>query len=884
MGGAIFNMFGQLYSYDSTLAHNLAQGGASLSNRGGGGAGYGGAVFNLDGSVTLDDDTLAANTVTGGNGLGGAAPGDGGAVYNLSFGVDYNGNAGQAPLTLNDNILSGSQGGNDLANLAYVPVGGSNRAVLQGQANLVRSNTSLLFVADPILGGAFLPTPAPLPAGLVVSTADPQLGPLQNNSGPTPTMAIPASSPAFGAGQLVVLLATDQRGLPRLDAGRLDLGAFEVETTSSTFVLDNAAQLGTFQGNVSTTILGHATVTSGNQPVPGGQVALTLVNTSGATVATSFAFGLINGTTPVTLIAPNGIPAGDYTLRLDYTDPSGAYAGSSSTSRLTVGPAATAIALINLPSIPYGNGAEQTVTLTANVSGGALNVDSGNVTFTVRGFKAATGAVHHGEATADLTVPAGTLPGPYSLTATYTDDVNSDGAKNFSDAESFPAVLTVTPATPVLTLSPASVPYDNVADQTVTVFAHVFSSGRAVTQGSVIFTSPGQLSPLVPVDGTGTASTTLTIPAGTPAGQIPVTLAFLPNGGFHGPGGEPPIGLFNPTSTSSQVTIAPDPVQVTITSSTKVIVTPGSANRTVHLSAHVTTANVLPGDPSGLPAVVPEGSVNFYLLRLSSTGQVLAILGPVAGPVDPSGNVAATWNPPATAQKETYAVVAVYRDGLNGNGLPNYLGGLETANDRFVAFLYVQLTGRLPTLTVLNALAAQLEAGLARDQLVTLVVNSPEVRAGAVQDLYESIFGRVPNPTELAGALDALQQGRTLVQLESDWLIQLSQKKTLDMLSFENTLFQTALGRSPTAQDLSNLAGMSPSAMVNAVLHGPEFYPEFYLHQVDVTFQRFLSRLPSPSERQFFLRLVIPAGGDTTELEIALLSSQEFFALAAVFG
>jgi hypothetical protein len=413
------------------------------------------------------------------------------------------------------------------------------------------------------------------------------------------------------------------------------------------------------------------------------------------------------------------------------------------------------------------------------------------------------------------------------------------------------------------------------------VYAHVLSSGRAVTQGSVTFTFPGKPGLQVPVDGTGTASTTLTIPAGTPAGQIPVTVEYLDNIVLIG---GPQVRLFNPTSAAGQVTIAPDPVQVAITSSSKVIVTPGSANRTVHLSAHVTTVNVLPGDTSGLPAVVPEGSVNFYLLRLSSTGQVLGILGPVTGPVDSSGNVAATWNPPATAQKETYSVVAVYRDGLNVNGLPNYLGGLETANERFVAYLYVQLTGRLPTLTALNALAGQLDAGLPRDQLVREVVNSQEVRTGAVQGLYESIFGRTPNPTELAGALGALQQGETLVQLESDWLFQLSQSNNLDILSFENILFQTALGRSPTAQDLSNLAGMSPSAMVNAVLHGPEYYQEFYSHQVDVTFQRFLSRLPSPAELQAALQPVIQAGGDTTELWIALLSSQEFFALAAVFG
>jgi len=97
--------------------------------------------------------------------------------------------------------------------------------------------------------------------------------------------------------------------------------------------------------------------------------------------------------------------------------------------------------------------------------------------------------------------------------------------------------------------------------------------------------------------------------------------------------------------------------------------------------------------------------------------------------------------------------------------------------------------------TEVNALAGQLEAGVPRDQVVRVIVNSQEFGAAAVQGLYESIFGRAPDPTKLAEALDALQQGKTLVQLEADWLIQLSQEKKLVIQSFENILFQTALGR-----------------------------------------------------------------------------------------
>src|SRR5262249_25067509 len=68
-----------------------------------------------------------------------------------------------------------------------------------------------------------------------VLSADPLLGPLQNNGGPTPTMALLSGSPAIDAGDngsaldlFGSPLTTDQRGLPRIHGTAVDLGAFEV--------------------------------------------------------------------------------------------------------------------------------------------------------------------------------------------------------------------------------------------------------------------------------------------------------------------------------------------------------------------------------------------------------------------------------------------------------------------------------------------------------------------------------------------------------------------------------------------------------------------------------------------------------------------------------
>src|SRR5207253_3767838 len=67
----------------------------------------------------------------------------------------------------------------------------------------------------------------------VVTTADPQSGPLQDNSGPTPTMAIPLFSSAMGVADPGTSLPYDQRFADRPQADTaprngFDIGAFTV--------------------------------------------------------------------------------------------------------------------------------------------------------------------------------------------------------------------------------------------------------------------------------------------------------------------------------------------------------------------------------------------------------------------------------------------------------------------------------------------------------------------------------------------------------------------------------------------------------------------------------------------------------------------------------
>src|SRR5207244_3386220 len=65
--------------------------------------------------------------------------------------------------------------------------------------------------------------------GTSAQPIDPHLGVLQNNGGPTPTMALLPGSPAIDAGANNVAPSYDQRGFARPVNGIADIGAYEFQ-------------------------------------------------------------------------------------------------------------------------------------------------------------------------------------------------------------------------------------------------------------------------------------------------------------------------------------------------------------------------------------------------------------------------------------------------------------------------------------------------------------------------------------------------------------------------------------------------------------------------------------------------------------------------------
>ena len=210
MGGAVFSLFGSVSLSDCTVAGNSAVGGpgdGAAPSDGTAGDGLGGALFSLDGSVSVRGSTIAGNVATGGTPAGGA-------VYSLAFGNTIGrGGATTALVSLAGSILYGNAGaGAGEDDLALNRVKGKH------------PNASASTLISLSIVGAISSAHGAAAAGTPI-TANPLLGPLQNNGGSLQTIRTGAGSPALGAGRSCD--RTDELGTPRPSHG-CDLGALEL--------------------------------------------------------------------------------------------------------------------------------------------------------------------------------------------------------------------------------------------------------------------------------------------------------------------------------------------------------------------------------------------------------------------------------------------------------------------------------------------------------------------------------------------------------------------------------------------------------------------------------------------------------------------------------
>jgi hypothetical protein len=262
-GGAIYNETGTLTVSNSTLSGNTVYGAAGYSATGG-------SIVMAAGRLSLSSSTLCNNTVIGGSYFywdpdspyiypnGGAWIGDnayGGGLYVFggTVSIDHSTLAGNQAIGgySDPGYQPGYSAGDDIFN-------GLGQSALQIYDTILDSDlfggfTSLghNLIGNTVWGSGFAATD--------LLNVNPQLGPLQDNGGPTQTMALLASSPAINAGDNTGAPAYDQRGVgfPRIVGGTIDIGAFEVQNISGLAVSG-------FPATTTAGIAGSFTVTAKN--------------------------------------------------------------------------------------------------------------------------------------------------------------------------------------------------------------------------------------------------------------------------------------------------------------------------------------------------------------------------------------------------------------------------------------------------------------------------------------------------------------------------------------------------------------------------------------------------------------------------------------------
>jgi probable HAF family extracellular repeat protein len=214
-----------------------------------------------DGTLTVTDSTVASNggegifnssyamatitdsTVSGNSGFG-IYNNDDGTVTVTNSTISDNSNSfgasgirnGDGTVTITDSTISANYGGiGNFGGLVVVRntiIAGNSRP---GAPEIWNVNGLLESLGHNLIGdgtgaSGFRGTDL---VGTSSHPLDPKLGPLQDNGGPTQTMALLPSSPAIAAGDPTDAPPTDQRGpgYQRVVHGIIDIGAFQVQTT-----------------------------------------------------------------------------------------------------------------------------------------------------------------------------------------------------------------------------------------------------------------------------------------------------------------------------------------------------------------------------------------------------------------------------------------------------------------------------------------------------------------------------------------------------------------------------------------------------------------------------------------------------------------------------
>jgi hypothetical protein len=343
-------------------------------------SGEGGGIFaSFAAGLTLRDSTISGNSATS-NGGGTAFYFSGGSIENCTLAGNTTAAAGGGAALLAANVSfehatvtgnSASTGGG-IYDRQVAGVLIANSIVADNDAavdpDLANDSDGVFVVSYSLVrtpGGSTI-----VDNGGSLFNQDPQLGPLQNNGGPTLTEKPALASPVVNAGDPAFTPppADDQRGLPRISGGRTDMGSVELQVGTLQFSLV-AYSVNENGGTATITV----TRTGGSE----GAVAVDFATSDGTAMSPADylpASGTLNwadgDATPMTFqvtIVDDMLDEPDETVNLTLSNAVGAGVGAPGTAVLRIVDDDLPIAVATIPTL--GGAGEATLAAALGAAG-----------------------------------------------------------------------------------------------------------------------------------------------------------------------------------------------------------------------------------------------------------------------------------------------------------------------------------------------------------------------------------------------------------------------------------------------------------------------------------------------------------------------------------
>jgi CSLREA domain-containing protein len=521
-GGAIYNGYstGSVSISDSTLSGNSAS--------------YGGAIYTSGGSLSIANSTLVGNS----------------AYYSAAIFSE------STTLTVSNSTISGNE------DYDYILYGGSYGAIYPCSSSITFSNS---IVADNITGQNYLncggntlhnggfnisddtsfgfPTTIGPNGQNYGDNVNPLLDPagLQNNGGPTKTVALQSTSPAIDQIPLADCPPTDQRGAPipdpldvitLKDPGHCDIGAYEYggvvpSPTATPTATGTATPAPTATASATGTATASATATSTATATATPTATATSTPTATSTTATRTATPTKTATATATKTATPTVTATKTATPTATPTPNGSdlpttlafgseVAGQTSATIKTVTVTSKSAAPLVISSVTVSS-TDGSATPEFNVTGGSCgpsypytvgpspNTCTINVSFTPSAISSTNGRT--GTLTIVDNAPEGTPAG--------TETINLEGTGTV-DVTTSPASVTITNQRFGTTIT-KYVTITNKQSQPITLTPSIAQSatGFALASGGTCAGTP----PVVPATSSCTIAFTYSPSALTPPGE-----------------------------------------------------------------------------------------------------------------------------------------------------------------------------------------------------------------------------------------------------------------------------------------------------------------------------------------------------------------------------